>query len=42
VIVVWAAIAAERWRPDGSLLDARSATAMAWFAWRFAVGQWAF
>jgi hypothetical protein len=41
-IVVWGAIAAERWRPVGWLLVAGSATAMAWFAWRFAVGQWAF
>jgi hypothetical protein len=41
-IVVWGAIAADRWRPIGWLLATGSAAAMAWFAWRFAVGQWAF
>lgn len=41
-IVVWAAIAAERWRPVGWLVAGGSAAAMAWFGWRFAVGQWAF
>lgn len=41
-IVVWGAIAADRWRWVGWLLAAGSATAMTWFAWRFAVGQWAF
>ena len=41
-IVVWGAIAAERWRPVGWLLVTGSAAAMGYFAWRFAVGQWAF
>ena len=41
-IVVWAAIIGERWRPAGWLLAAGSAAAMAYFAWRFGSGQWAF
>jgi hypothetical protein len=41
-IVVWGALVAERWRPVGWLLAAASATAMAYFAWRFATGAWAF
>ena len=41
-ILAWAAIAAERWRTAGWVLVAASLTAMAYFAWRFAVGLWAF
>jgi hypothetical protein len=41
-IVVWAALIAERWRLAGWVLGAASVTAMAYFTWRFAVGQWAF
>jgi Dolichyl-phosphate-mannose-protein mannosyltransferase len=41
-IVVWGALIAERWRWAGWFLAAGSATAMAYFAWRFAAGQWAF
>ena len=41
-IVVWAAIIAVRWRAAGWLLVAASAGAMAYFAWRFGAGQWAF
>jgi Dolichyl-phosphate-mannose-protein mannosyltransferase len=41
-IVVWAAIVGERWRVVGWLLAAGSAMAMAYFAWRFGAGQWAF
>jgi hypothetical protein len=41
-IMVWGAIAADRWRPVGWLLGAGSTAAMAYFAWRFATGQWAF
>ena len=41
-IVVWAALIAERWRWAGWVIGAASATAMAYFAWRFAAGQWAF
>ena len=41
-LVVWAAIIAERWRPVGWALAAGSATAMVYFAWRFAAGLWAF
>ncbi len=41
-IVVWGALIAERWRWAGWVLAAGSATAMAYFAWRFAAGQWAF
>jgi Dolichyl-phosphate-mannose-protein mannosyltransferase len=41
-IMVWAALVAERWRVAGWILGAASVTAMAYFTWRFAVGQWAF
>ncbi len=41
-IVVWAAIIATRWRPAGWLMVAASAGTMAYFAWRFGAGQWAF
>ena len=41
-VVVWGGIAADRWRPVGWLLAVGSAAAMGYFAWRFAVGQWAF
>jgi len=41
-IVVWAAIIAQRWRAAGWVLAVTSVTAMAYFAWRFAAGQWAF
>jgi hypothetical protein len=41
-IVVWAAIIAQRWHVAGWVLAAASATAMAYFAWRFGAGQWAF
>jgi Gpi18-like mannosyltransferase len=41
-IVVWAAILADRYQRVGWILGAASLTAMAWFAWRFASGQWAF
>ena len=41
-IVVWGALIAERWRWAGWVIAAGSATAMAYFAWRFASGQWAF
>jgi Dolichyl-phosphate-mannose-protein mannosyltransferase len=41
-IVVWGALIAERWRWAGWILAAGSAAAMAYFAWRFAAGQWAF
>jgi len=41
-IMVWAALAAERWRTIGWVLGAASLAAMAYFTWRFAVGQWAF
>jgi hypothetical protein len=41
-IVVWAALVAERWPPVGWLLAAASATALAYFTWRFGAGQWAF
>jgi len=41
-LVVWAAIIADRWRPVGWVLAAGSATAMAYFTWRFGAGQWAF
>jgi hypothetical protein len=41
-IVVWGAMIADRWRWAGWLIGAGSAAAMAYFAWRFAAGQWAF
>jgi len=41
-LFVWAALLGERWRWAGWLLGAASATAMAYFAWRFASGVWAF
>jgi hypothetical protein len=41
-IVVWGAILADRWRWAGWLLAVASSAAMAYFAWRFASGQWAF
>ena len=41
-IMVWSAIIAERWRVVGWVLAAGSATAMAYFTWRFGAGQWAF
>jgi hypothetical protein len=41
-LFVWAALLAERWRWAGWLLGAASAASMAYFAWRFASGVWAF
>lgn len=41
-LFVWAALLAERWRWAGRLLGAASAVSMAYFAWRFASGVWAF
>ncbi len=41
-IVVWGALIAERWRWAGWVIAAGSATSMAYFAWRFASGVWAF
>jgi len=41
-LFAWAALIAERWRAAGWLLGAASAASMAYFAWRFAAGQWAF
>jgi hypothetical protein len=41
-IVVWGAVIADRWRWAGWLLAVASSAAMAYFAWRFASGQWAF
>ncbi len=41
-IMVWAAIIGERWRVAGWAIAAGSAIAMAYFAWRFGSGQWAF
>ena len=41
-MVVWGAIVWERWRTVGWVLAAASAISMAYFAWRFASGQWAF
>jgi hypothetical protein len=41
-IVVWAAIIAQRWRRAGWVLASASVTALAYFAWRFGAGQWAF
>ncbi len=39
---VFAALTVERWRPIGWLVAVVSAAAMAYFAWRFAIGLWAF
>ena len=41
-IMVWGAIIADRWRVAGWVIAAGSATAMAYFTWRFGSGQWAF
>ena len=41
-IMVWGAIIAERWRIAGCIIAGGSAMAMAYFAWRFGSGQWAF
>lgn len=41
-LMVWAALIAQRWNVVGWILAAASVTAMGYFAWRFAVGQWAF
>jgi 4-amino-4-deoxy-L-arabinose transferase-like glycosyltransferase len=41
-IMVWAALIGERWRVAGWVIAAGSATAMAYFAWRFGSGHWAF
>ena len=41
-IMVWGAIVADRWRWAGWLLAVAFSAAMAYFAWRFASGQWAF
>ena len=41
-IVVWAAIIATRWRTAGWVLGSASVAALAYFAWRFGAGQWAF
>jgi 4-amino-4-deoxy-L-arabinose transferase-like glycosyltransferase len=41
-MVVWVAILADRHRKAGWILGAASLIAMAWFAWRFASGHWAF
>jgi hypothetical protein len=41
-IMVWTAIIATRWRAVGWALAGGSAAAMAYFAWRFGSGQWAF
>ena len=41
-VMVWAALAADRWRIVGWVLVAASAASMAYFAWRFGAGQWAF
>jgi Gpi18-like mannosyltransferase len=41
-IMAWMAILADRWRVIGSLFAVGSAAAMAYFAWRFGAGQWAF
>jgi hypothetical protein len=41
-IMVWGAIIADRWRVVGWVIAAGSATAMAYFTWRFGSGQWAF
>ena len=39
---VFGALILDRWRPVGVVLAAISAIAMAYLAWRFAVGLWAF
>jgi len=39
---VFGALILDRWRPVGLVLVALSAVAMAYFAWRFAIGLWAF
>ncbi|MEP7082420.1 MAG: glycosyltransferase family 39 protein [Chloroflexota bacterium] len=39
---VFGALILERWRPVGLALVALSSVAMAYFAWRFATGLWAF
>ena len=41
-ILVWAALAADRWRPVGWLLAAGSVAALGYFAVRFATNLWAF
>ena len=41
-MVVWGALVWERWRAVGWVFAAASAISMAYFAWRFASGQWAF
>jgi len=41
-VMAWAALAADRWRTAGWVLAAASLMAMAYFAWRFATGLWAF
>ncbi len=41
-IFVWAAIIATRWRWAGGVLAAVSLAGLAYFAWRFGSGQWAF
>lgn len=41
-LFVWSALIADRWRIVGWLLAAVSLAAMAYFAWRFGAGQWAF
>lgn len=41
-IMVWSALAAERWRVVGWLIGAGSLAGMGYFAWRFATGLWAF
>jgi len=39
---VFLALILERWRPVGLVLAGLSGLAMAYFAWRFAIGLWAF
>lgn len=41
-IFAWMALAAERWPRVGWALAALSVTGMGYFAWRFAIGWWAF
>lgn len=41
-LFAWAAIISDRWRPAGWLIGTGSAALMAYFAWRFGAGQWAF